>query len=108
MFNARCIFSAPLPLLRRSQSGDRRRRAEAGEEVGLLRLGAGDAGVLDVAKTADLKRQRGERGGGGAVFRCQRLRDLVKLRLVLGDELALAAALGGPAKDVERGAAQPA
>src|SRR3954469_12118918 len=84
-----------------------RRRAEAGEQLGLPVLSALQIRLLDVAKAADVERQPRQFDSGFMVLRRQRALDLVENGLVLGDQAPLGATLGGMAERVERGAAQP-
>src|SRR5262245_38421503 len=61
---------------------------------------------LDVAEAADLLRDGSEANRDGMVLGRQLLDDLTEQRLVIGDQLALGAALLRIAENVERGAAQ--
>ena len=60
-----------ISLLRGRESG-RRRRAEAGEQLGFPRLGARQVRLLDMAEAADFERQARQFDGGCMVFRRQR------------------------------------
>src|SRR6202043_3700148 len=61
---------------------------------------------LDVAETADLLRDRRDGDRQMVVVGIELLQQLRQGRLVVGDELALGAALGPIAERIERGAAQ--
>ncbi len=83
------------------------RGAQPGEQAGLLRLGAGEVRVLDVAEAADLQRQQRKLDRDGVVGGRQAADDLVDHRLVLADQPAFGAALLAARENVEPGAAQP-
>src|ERR1700730_15592716 len=61
---------------------------------------------LDVAETADLLRDRRDGDRQMVVVGAELLQQLRQGRLIVGDELALGAALGPVAERIERGAAQ--
>ena len=84
----------------------RRRRAEAGEEVGLLLLGGVEVARLDVPEALDLLRDVGEPDRDGVVVGVELADDLLETRLEVAHQLALRAALVRVAEHVERRAAQ--
>ena len=89
-------------LLRRLGERRRRRRPVLREQLGLAGLGRLEVRFLDVAVAADVLGNRGERHGDAVVVRRQGRDDLLDQCEIIDDELALHAALGRVAEDVER------
>src|SRR5437899_12929231 len=85
----------------------RRSRAEAVEQRGLVAARRLEVAHLDVAEAADLLRDGRDADREMMVRGAELAQQLGERRLVIGDELALGAPLGGIAERIEGGATQP-
>src|SRR5262249_6264514 len=99
-------FGATERLLLRCLSHRGATRAELVEQRRLLGLGGGEMARLDVAVAADFLRNAGQSHREVMILRRQRRQNLLQHRLIIGNELALGAALGRVAERIEPGAAQ--
>ncbi|KAF1853937.1 hypothetical protein Lal_00005148 [Lupinus albus] len=101
-----CHLLSRTASLRRQRLRGGDRGAEGFQQLGLLCLGDRHVARLDRAVAAHLHRQLGDLHRQIELLAGQAVQQLAHHRLIVGDQLAFLAALGGAAERVEPGAAQ--